>query len=102
MLIENPWDGGAGYTPQQVAQMTPGQIWFRLVDKKIINKGAVRRTAKMEPGLVRAKADKDGMISARDADGNPIKLRSAGGGKSLARQLMEKASKKRKKNRKGR
>ena len=85
LLCDNPWDGGGGHQPRDVAQWTPDQIWFRLCDRGLLKLGG--RTQSMEPLEVRV--DEEGIVMGRTPDGEPIKGRIAG--KSLARQLMEKA-----------
>ena len=37
MLTDNPWNGGGGYTYEQVAVMTPDQIYHRLCDEKAVS-----------------------------------------------------------------
>ncbi len=90
MLCESGWEGGAGYTPQEVGQMTLDQIWFRLCDANILKRKPGGRTEKH--GALQAagmlKQDKDGMVKGRAADGTKIRGRIRG--KSLARELMEK------------
>ena len=85
MLCENPWEGGGGHQPTEVARWTPDQVWFRLCDKNLLKLDG--RTQEMDPGAV--KRNEDGTVVGRAADGTPIKGRIAG--KSLARQLAERA-----------
>lgn len=94
LLCESGWNGGAGYTPNQIGQMTLDQIWFRLCNKELLKREVGKREEKMET-LVAAgslKADEDGLIKGRAEDGTPIKGRIKG--KSVARQLMEEEAKK--------
>ena len=89
MLCESPWNGGGGYTAEQVGRMTLDQIWFRLCDLDILKNPVGERT-QTRGSLVAAseiKPDKDGLVKGRTADNKPIKARI--GGKSLARRLME-------------
>ena len=88
ILCDNPWEGGAGYTPEQVYRMTIDQILMRLTDKKLLE-GKGKRGQAMLPMAAAALANKEGFIKGRAADGTPIKGRIAG--KSLAKQLAEKA-----------
>jgi len=83
LLCENPWEGGGGHQPTEVAGWSPDQVWFRLCDKDLLKLDG--RTQTMAPGAVRTSVD--GVVAGRAADGTPIKGRIAG--KSLARQLME-------------
>jgi hypothetical protein len=85
MLCESPWNGGAGYTPAEVGQMTLDQILFRLCNVEMLKREVGQRTAKVQSLAVAP--DKDGVVRGRAADGTPIRGRIAG--KSLARQLME-------------
>jgi len=85
MLCENPWEGGGGHQPLEVARWTPDQVWFRLCDKNLLKLDG--RVQAMDP--VAVKTDEDGIVAGRAMDGTPIKGRIAG--KSLARQLMEQA-----------
>lgn len=85
LLCDNPWEGGGGHQPRDVAGWTPDQVWFRLCSRDLLKLDG--RTQTTEP--IAAKVDKDGMVAGRAADGTPIKGRIAG--KSLARQLMEQA-----------
>ena len=106
ILCESGWNGGAGYTPEQVGRMTLDQIWFRLCDADLLKKDSSDRTSKKKPldAVSQLPQSKDGMIKGRAVDGTPIQARIKG--KSLARRLMEEAeakqqaSKQRKKRRK--
>jgi hypothetical protein len=92
MLCESPWEGGAGYTPQQVGQMTLDQIWFRLCDKEILKRDSgLQRGMTGLDALSTLKPDEDGMFKGRATDGTPMKAKI--GGKSLARRLMEQQEK---------
>jgi len=83
ILCENPWEGGGGYSPREVAEWTLDQCWFRMCDRNILKLAG--RTMAVDPKAV--KASDSGEIAGRAADGTPIKGRIAG--KSVARQLME-------------
>jgi len=83
LLCDNPWEGGGGHQPRDVAKWTPDQVWFRLCGADLLKTG--KRTKSAEPLAVQAGSG--GMVTGRAADGTPIKGRIAG--KSLARQLME-------------
>ena len=87
MLTENSWNGGAGYTPQQVGDMTPDQIMFRLCELDLLRAKPGKRVRKLEAAGVMQWADADGRVAGRAADGTPIRAKITG--KSLARQLRE-------------
>jgi hypothetical protein len=77
--------------------MSMDQIWFSLCDIDILKREVGGRVEKAEPVAVvgKLKPDKDGLYRGRAADGTPIKG-TIGGGKSLARRLMEEEERKRK------
>lgn len=89
MLCENPWEGGGGYTPTQVGQMTLDQAWSRLCDSDLLRPKGQRKKQSLEPLAVTSvlKPDEAGRIKGRAADGTLIMGRICG--KSLARQLMK-------------
>lgn len=67
--------------------MTPDQIYHRLCDAKVLKtKGGVRSEKVSSMAVV---PGEDGTIKARSEDGSRMVLKSCGGGKSLARRLME-------------
>lgn len=76
-------EGGHGYTPQQVGDMTLDEIFMALADRKMLTK----RRKIFDPLQAAQLADKDGLLKGRAADGTPIVGRVAG--KSKARQLMD-------------
>lgn len=104
MLCENPWNGGAGYTPEQVSRMTLDQIWFRLCDSEVLKREVGVRTKRVSGDDVTAilKPDKDGMLSGIARDGTPIRGKFRG--KSKAREAIEKyqEEQRQKRRRKGR
>lgn len=85
VLCDNPWNGGGGYDPNQIAMWSLDQIWFRLCGLDILKMDG--RTEKVKPGEVGFEPDEDGRIMGRAEDGTPI--RGIIRGKSLARELME-------------
>jgi hypothetical protein len=94
-------NGGGGYTPHQVGQMSLDQIWFRVCDIEILKRGTgIESTKKMDPREVAStlQPDKEGFIKGRAADGTPIKAKM--GGKSLVRMMREKQEAEAKKKRK--
>ena len=86
LLVDDPWVGGCGFQGDP-GDLTIDQIFMRLVDRKnlLAKQG---RGMKTEPMSMVAKAGKDGKVQGRAVDGTPIRAKI--GGKSLARQLMEK------------
>lgn len=90
-LCENPWEGGGGYSPRDVADWSLDQIFMRLVDKKNLTS---RRTRSVSRDQVPTLLDNDGLIKGKDAEGNPIRLPYSG--KSVARRLIEAEEAKRK------
>lgn len=95
ILCDNPWDGGGGYTPEQVGNMTLDQIFMRLADRKSLRRddGGVR-TAQTVPGNAVRLADEDGLVRGRAADGTPMRARVGGKSKAqMIREEMEKSGK---------
>lgn len=106
ILCESPWNGGCGYTPEQVGQMTLDQIMFRLCDKELLKNPLGRRTVKTASEGVAGviKPDEDGRVKARTTDGKTIFLKTTGKSKvQMIKERNEKlkaSQKKRKKKRK--
>jgi hypothetical protein len=95
MLCENPFEGGGGYTPEQVGDMSLDQILFRLCDRNLLKKKVGQRISKRSLDAV------TGSMKARSKDGKPITLKSVG--KSKAQMIREQQEKeKREKRRKRR
>jgi len=46
VLCESSWEGGGGYTPEQVGRMTLDQAWFRLCDVNVLKNAEERWKAK--------------------------------------------------------
>ena len=88
-LTDNPWNGGGGYTYEQVAKMTPDQVYHRLCDEAVLKTKGGKRVSKMEP--TELNTNPDGTVNGRDEQGNKIALKIRVGNKSLARRLMEEA-----------
>jgi hypothetical protein len=86
VLCDNPNDGGAGFTPEEVGRMTLDQVMMRMTDRSIL----LNRTERTHPDNLVARADPQRQMRGIDGDGKPIKARIAG--KSKARQLMEAAA----------
>ncbi len=85
VLCDNPWEGGRGYTPREVGDMTIDEILMLLCDRKQL----MNRSKSMSSAEAGVFADEHGNVKGRAADGTPIIGRIAG--KSVARQLMEDA-----------
>jgi hypothetical protein len=86
LLCDDLWEGGRGKSLAEVADMSLDQIYMLLTDKKNLRsiKSVVEKSSTMS---VASKADKDGLIPGRAADGTAIKARITG--KSLASRLMD-------------
>lgn len=95
-LTENPFDGGGGFSIDQVAQMTPDQIYFRLCSKDIFRtRGSAAKGTVLPPMQAAAMADENGFIPGRDSKGNQIKLKmSHEGGLSHVQWLKKQAAEK--------
>lgn len=92
MLQRNPWDGGCGYTPKQIGELTPDQVYFCVADKKILRSGNSRTDKYTSEQTASIASDKEGNIKGRDKDGNPLNLKMEG--ESLARRLMREEAEK--------
>ncbi len=87
MLCENPMEGGFGYLPSEVGELTLDQVFFLLTDRKNLSrKPGGSRTASVTPVAGMA------LRKGRAADGTLIQARVTG--KSLARRLMEEEAEK--------
>ena len=91
--MENPWEGGGGYTLEQVGRMTLDQIWSRLCKMDVLKRDVGGRTEKVSSleAISSIKPDSHGFIRGRTADGTEIRGRIRG--KSKARELMDKLKK---------
>jgi hypothetical protein len=89
-LTENPFEGGGGYTMQEVGQMTLDQIWSRLCEIDLLKSPVGSRIRKMssDAAIASLRPDAQGFYKGRAADGTPLRGRIRG--KSLCRELMEK------------
>ena len=87
ILCKGGLDGGFGFRPKDVGDMTLDQVLMLLADPKVLRKSGNRRTASMGVTEAAVVAGTDGTVKGRAADGTPITGRI--GGKSLARQLMD-------------
>jgi hypothetical protein len=94
--VDDPWNGGCGYQGDP-GDLTLDQVLMRLVDRKNL-KARLGGGVKAEPLAVASLAGDDGKVRGRAGDGTVLRAKICG--KSLARQLMEKENKKRR--RKGR
>lgn len=87
MLCENPLNGGGGYSPSELSEWTPDQIYFRAASVEAIAKSEVqqKRSAWECTHLMNAQ----GNIKGRDADGNVLTKPLLKEGKSYAAYLRE-------------
>ena len=91
VLCDNPWEGGRGYRPSDVADMTLDQIFFLLCDRD--NLRGVGRNRIKSTGVHSTPAPgSDGLIAGRDSKGNPIRLPVKG--ESLVSRLNREAKEK--------
>lgn len=88
ILCDNVMEGGRGYLPQDVGNMTLDQIIMLLVDRKNL----INRSGTVQPAEAMNMASDTGQLRGRAFDGSVITGRVVG--KSKARQLMEAAAKK--------
>lgn len=95
MLTENPWNGGGGFTWEQVGRMTLDQIFGRLCEMDILKYDVGKRVSVVRSleAATSITPDADGMYKGRDQNGNLIKGRIQG--RSKARMLMDAAKEKR-------
>lgn len=89
ILCNNTFDGGMGYTPEQVGDMTLDQVFMLLCDKKILRANTRHRIATVGSEMVPRR--KDGKIRAVDRNGKPLNGIIAG--QSRAQQLWEQQKK---------
>lgn len=88
VLCDNPWDGGRGYTPKEVGELSVDQVLMLLTDRKLL---LARRGKHVTAEQAVVLAGEDGAFRGRSVDGTEITLRSTG--KSKAQQLRERAAK---------
>jgi hypothetical protein len=74
VLCNNPFDGGGGYTPEQVGDMTPDQVYFRLCNVDFLRDRKTGRIKKVDTLALANFADSNGYIKGRAADGTPLLL----------------------------
>jgi len=100
LLCDNPWNGGGGYSPREVAEWSLDQVWFRLCELETLKHEVGGRAERMETAAAMGvlRPAEDGTVMGRAADGTPIRGRVRG--KSLARELMEREVAERKRKRK--
>ena len=88
ILCDSPWEGGRGYTPTEVGELTLDEVMMLLTDRKLLQDGKGHRKQQMSATTASMMAE-DGKLRGRDKDGNPMVARIAG--VSKARRLMEAA-----------
>jgi len=99
ILTDNPWEGGGGYSYEEVGNMTVDQINHRLCKIELLEKPLGKRITKISSDGVLGviKSDKDGFVKAKASDGTEIKLKTTGKSKVQMireKQAEEKANKK--------
>lgn len=85
-LCDNVFEGGFGFTPNEVGNMTLDQIFMLLADKRNLRSGK-HRANKVQSFEAASYADKEGFIKGRDKDGKEIKAKIVG--KSLVQRINE-------------
>lgn len=99
LLVENPFDGGAGFSFADVGSMTPDQIYFRLCSRDFLRNKT--QGTKMPAPIVAGLADADGLIKGRDLHGNQIKRKlTHEGGLSHVQWLKQQQKEKKTRSRK--
>ena len=83
VLCDNPWEGGGGFLPNEVGDMTLDQILMLFCKRDHL----LNRKQRMDPMAAMSMTSKDGTLRGRAGDGTLIKGRIAG--KSKARQIRE-------------
>lgn len=91
LLCDSPWDGGRGYLPKDVGDMTLDQVFFLLCDRENLRGSGLRRSKTVGVGAA-PKTGPDGLIAGRDSKGNSIRLPVKG--ESLAARLTREAREK--------
>jgi hypothetical protein len=85
ILCDNTFEGGLGFTPSQVGDMTLDQVFMLLCDRKALRKSTRRRVACVPSAI--APRSRDGQVRAVADDGSHILATAVG--KSLAQRIME-------------
>ena len=93
VLTESPWDGGGGYTLEEVGRMSLDQIWSRLCKMDILKQDVGGRVEKVESLAAASiiETDNRGFVKGRASDGTEIRGKIRG--RSKARELIERAKK---------
>ena len=86
ILCESQWEGGGGYTPQQVGDMTPDQVYLRLIDKRRLRGGGIRQTMRSADA---AELSGGRQIRGRLENGEVFYACSTGGASSVAGAILE-------------
>lgn len=86
-LCESELKGGGGYSPREIAQWTPDQVWFRIASLEDV--GKLERKNVIPSYNALAFADEKGNIRGRAADGTKIVRQLNKNGKSYAGWLLE-------------
>lgn len=94
-LCESTMNGGNGYTPEQVGEMTLDQVFMLLVEKENLRSGP--HAVKQVSGFEALDYARDGKMQGRTDTGEVITARVVG--KSLCARLNEEAKAKEEKER---
>ena len=86
ILCESSFEGGGGYTAQQVGDMTPDMVYMRLIDRKRLKGGGIRQT--MGSGDA-AELAGGRAIRGRLENGETFFAEATGGSVSVAGQIRD-------------
>lgn len=85
-LCDNTFEGGMGFSPRVVGDMTLDMAFMLLANKKHLRSGNARANT-LYTAQVAALADAEGNIKGRSGDGKQIKAKVIG--KSLAQRIQD-------------
>ena len=77
-MVESSINGGGGYTIQEVGDMTPYQIYFRLTEPELLKRQDGKRIVKMNQASAVTLADENNEVKVRMADGTVKKFSADG------------------------
>jgi len=83
LLTDNPWNGGGGYSFEDVGNMTLDQIWSRLCNINILKKPIGERSDKLKSlNAPAAIGNSSGVVKGVAADGNKLEMKTVGKSKT--------------------